>query len=85
MRAASEFADQLNVHVNNLNRAVKEIMLKTTSQLIAERILQEAKILLKHSAWNVGEISHALGYTEVTNFNNFFKKDVQISPLKFRN
>ena len=85
LRSASDFANQLNIHVNHLNRAVKETTLKTTSQLIAERILQESKILLKHSNWNVAEIAYALGFTEVTHFNNFFKKHVQTSPLKFRN
>jgi AraC-like DNA-binding protein len=84
-RSASDFARQLNIHVNHLNRAVKEITEKTTSQLIAERFLQEAKILLKHSHWSVSEIAYALGFTEVTHFNNFFKKHVQLSPLKFRN
>jgi AraC-like DNA-binding protein len=85
LRSASDFANQLNVHVNHLNRALKDTTEKTTSQIIAERILQEAKILLKHSPWNVSEISYALGFTEVTHFNNFFKKYVQLSPLKFRN
>lgn len=84
-RTASDFAGQLNIHVNHLNRAVKESSGKTTTQVIAERVLQEAKILLKHSAWNVTEISDALGFTEVTHFNNFFKRHVQLSPLKFRN
>lgn len=84
-RSASDFAAQLNVHVNHLNRAVKETTDKTTSHIIAGRILQEAKILLKHSPWNVSEIAYALGFTETTHFNNFFKKHVQLSPLKFRN
>lgn len=85
LRSASEFANQLNIHVNHLNRAIKETTQKTTSQIIAERILQEAKILLKHSVWSVSEIAYALGFTEVTHFNNFFKKHIQLSPLKFRN
>lgn len=85
LRTASDFANQLNVHVNHLNRAVKETAEKTNSQIIAERILQEAKILLKHSTWTVSEIAYALGFTEVTHFNNFFKKHAQLSPLKFRN
>lgn len=84
LRAASDFAQQLNVHVNHLNRSVKEITGKTTSQIIGERILQEAKILLKHSPWNVSEIAYALGFTETTHFNNFFKKHTTLSPLKFR-
>ena len=83
-RSASEFANQLNVHVNHLNRAVKDTTEKTTTQLIADRLLQEAKSLLKHSAWSVSEIAYALGFTEVTHFNNFFKKHTQLSPLTFR-
>jgi AraC-like DNA-binding protein len=85
LRSASDFANQLNIHVNHLNRAIKETTQKTTSQVIAERIMQESKILLKHSNWSVSEIAYALGFTEVTHFNNFFKKHVQLSPLKFRN
>ena len=82
---ASDFAKQLNVHVNHLNRVIKETTDKTTSQIIAERVLLEAKTLLKHSSWNVSEISNALGFTEATHFNNFFKKHSTLSPLKFRN
>lgn len=84
LRSASDFAAQLNVHVNHLNRAVREITNKTTTQLIAERVLQEAKIMLRHSTWNVAEIAYALGFAEVTHFNNFFKKHTDVSPLKFR-
>ncbi len=85
LRSASDFASQLNVHVNHLNRAVKEATQKTTTQIIADRLVQEAKILLKHSAWSVSEIAYSLGFTEVTHFDNFFKKHVALSPLKFRN
>jgi AraC family transcriptional activator of pobA len=85
LRSASEFAEQLNVHVNHLNRVVKETTQKTTTQIISERILQEAKVLLHHTAWNVSEIAFALGFNEVTHFNNFFKKLQDTSPLKFRN
>ncbi|MFC0778607.1 helix-turn-helix domain-containing protein [Flavobacterium sp. HJSW_4] len=84
-RTASDFADQLSIHVNHLSRAVKEITEKTTSQITAERLLQEAKILLKQTDWNVSEIAFALGFTEVTHFNNFFKKHLNINPTKFRN
>ncbi|MDR3705673.1 MAG: helix-turn-helix transcriptional regulator [Paludibacteraceae bacterium] len=85
LRSASDFASQLNIHVNHLNRAIKETSAQTTSQIIAERVLQESKILLKHSNWNVGEIATALGFAEVTHFNNFIKKHLNTTPLKFRN
>ena len=84
-RSASDYAEKLNVHVNHLNRAIKESTDKTTSQIIAERVVQEAKILLRQTAWSISEIAYALSFTEVTHFNNFFKKHVQLSPMKFRN
>ena len=84
LRSASDFAKQLNVHVNHLNRAVKANTQKTTSQIIADRLLRESKALLKYSNWNVSEVAFALGFSEPTHFNNFFKKHTQLSPSMFR-
>ncbi|MDF2852807.1 MAG: helix-turn-helix protein [Sphingobacterium multivorum] len=83
-RSPGEFAGQLSVHINHLNRAVKETTEKTTSAIIAERLLQEAKILLRHTEWNVSEIAYSLGFKEATHFNNFFKKAMQMTPIHFR-
>jgi AraC family transcriptional activator of pobA len=83
-RSAIEFARQLAVHVNHLNRALRETTGKTTSELIAERLTQEAVALLKHTTWNVSEIAYTLGFEEPTHFNNFFKKRTQQTPTKFR-
>ena len=85
LRTPSDFARQLSVHVNHLNRAVKAVMQKTTSELIAERLVRESVILLRHSNWSVSEIAWALGFSETTHFNNFFKKHVLMSPLKYKN
>ena len=84
LRYASQFADHLSIHVNHLNRAAKQNLNKTTTQVISERILQEAKILLRNHDLSVTDIAYALGFTEVTHFNNFFKKHMQLSPTKFR-
>lgn len=85
LRTASQYADQLNVHVNHLNRSVRENLHKTTTQVIADRLVQESKILLRHSKWGVAEIAFALGFAEPTHFNNFFKKHTKVSPTQFRN
>ncbi len=84
LRTASDYARQLSVHVNHLNKSIKEITQKTTSELINERLLQESKILLKHTNWNVSEIAYVLGFEEPTNFNQFFKKQLQLTPSQFR-
>ena len=84
LRTPSEFAQQLNVHVNHLNRAIRETTGKTTSDLISERLLQEARILLRHSHWGIAEIAYALGFREPAHFSNFFKKNTGKSPSGFR-
>lgn len=84
LRSASQFADHLNIHVNHLNRSLKAALNKTTTQMISERILQEAKFLLRSTTWSVSDISIALGFTEPTHFNNFFRKYAHVNPTKFR-
>lgn len=83
-RNPSDFANQLAIHVNHLNRALKKTTGKTTTEHIAERLLGEAKALIKHTDWNMAEISQALGYEDQSHFNNFFKKQTQYSPSEFR-
>lgn len=84
LRSSSDFARQLSIHVNHLNKVSQEVLHKPTSVIIQERILLEAKILLKHTDKAVFEIAFALGFKEKTHFNNFFKKYTQLSPTQFR-
>ncbi len=81
---ASNFANELNVHVNHLNKSVKDVTEKTTTNIIKERILHEAQNLIKFTNWNFSEIAYSLGFKEVTHFNNFFKKSTGLSPSQFR-
>ncbi|PSR55518.1 AraC family transcriptional regulator [Adhaeribacter arboris] len=84
LRAAKDYAERLAIHVNHLNKVLKENTGKTTSDFISGRLAQEAKILLKQTDWNVSEIAYALGFEEVAHFSNFFKKQAGLSPLAFR-
>ena len=84
LRSAKDYADQLSIHVNYLNKVLKEMTGKTTTALILERIVQEAKILLKHTDWNISEIAYCLGFEEPAHFNNLFKKHTNLTPKSFR-
>ncbi len=84
LRTAKDFADRLSVHVNHLNKVLKENTGKTTTDLISRRIIQEAKILLKQTNWNVSQIAYCLGFEEVAHFSNFFKKQTSLAPVAFR-
>ena len=84
LRTAKDFADTLKVHVNHLNKVLKETTGKTTTEIISSRVSQEAKILLKQTSWNISEIAYSLGFEEVAHFSNFFKKQTRVSPMAFR-
>jgi AraC family transcriptional regulator, transcriptional activator of pobA len=85
LKAPIDFAAVLGVHINHLNKVLKEITGRNTTEIINGRITEEAKILLKQTQWNVSEIAYSLGFDEVAHFSNFFKKHTSLSPLKFRN
>lgn len=84
LRTAKDYAERLAVHVNHLNKVLKENIGKTTTDLIGSRIVQEAKILLKQTDWNISEIAYCLGFEEVAHFSNFFRKQTSLSPMAFR-
>jgi len=84
LKTPSDFARQLNVHVNHLNKALRETTGQTTSQLVNGRILQEARLLLKSTDWTVNEIAWALGFKEPNHFSTFFKTMAGTTPKQFR-
>jgi len=84
LRTAKDYADRLAIHVNYLNKVLKENTGKTTTGIISNRITQEAKILLKQTDWNISEIAYSLGFEEVAHFSNFFRKQTTFSPNNFR-
>ena len=84
LRTAQNFATGLAVHVNYLNRSVKEVTGKPTSVHIAERITAEAKALLQHTDWSVADIAYALGFEYPTYFNNYFKRVAGVTPKAIR-
>lgn len=84
LKAPVDFARTLGIHINHLNKVLKETTGRSTTDIINGRIAEEAKILLKQTQWNVSEIAFALGFDEVAHFSNFFKKHTSLSPLKYR-
>ncbi|MBW8684486.1 helix-turn-helix domain-containing protein [Chitinophaga rhizophila] len=84
LRNPADYAASLSVHVNYLNRSVKEITGKPISVHIAERVVAEAKALLLHSNWSVADIAYGLGFEYPSYFNNYFKRVSGHTPNTFR-
>ena len=84
LRTATDYAAQLAIHVNHLNRVLKETTGHTTTALISSRVAQEARILLKQTNWNISEIADSLGFADAAHFCNFFKRQTSLTPGEFR-
>jgi AraC-like DNA-binding protein len=84
LKTAQDYAKNLSVHINHLNRAVREVTGKHTTAHIAERITSEAKALLQHTDWNIADIAYALGFEYPSYFNNYFKRMTGTNPKSLR-
>ncbi|MGA0555946.1 helix-turn-helix transcriptional regulator [Larkinella sp. VNQ87] len=78
------YADHLGVSPNHLNKSVKQATGKPATALINDVLLLEAKVLLKHTNYTIGEIAHRLGFDDPSYFGRFFKKVSGQTPLEFR-
>jgi len=83
-KSASEYAGFMNITQKHLNRIVKSITNKTTTELITERIILEAKRQLLYTDETLNEIALKLGFTDYTYFSRLFKKQVKITASDFR-
>jgi AraC family transcriptional activator of pobA len=85
IKSVQSFAKLMFVSEKHLNRMVKTSLNKTTSDLISERIILEAKRELAFSKKNVSEIIDGLGYDDSAYFFRFFKKKTSYTPSEFLN
>ena len=83
LKLVKQYATKLNISEKHLNRITKSCIGKTSTQLIAERNILEAKRMLIYSNLNVSQIGEALGYFDSSYFVRFFKKNTGITPLVF--
>ena len=83
-RSTSWYASQLHISTNYLNILCKRNLKITPSEMILQRVMQEAKQRLQYSDKIVKEIAFDLGFKSLSSFSNFFKKRTGISPLLYR-
>lgn len=83
-KSPAAYAAKMNISPKHLNRIVQQTVGKTTTQLITERTLLEAKRLLSHGGMNLSEIALSLGYDEYAYFSRLFRKHTSQTPSEFR-
>lgn len=82
--APSEYAELLNMTPKALGKVTKKHFSKTMTDLIAERIMIEAKRELYLTDKQVKLIANELGYKDEYYFSRFFKNYADVSPQVYR-
>lgn len=80
----SDYADELAVTADYLNKTVKNLTGKSAKEHIQSKLVIEAKRSLLFSNVSSKELAFELGFEESAHFNNFFKKITGQTPSEFR-
>jgi len=84
LHTVQEYADQLNVAVRTLNKCVNECSKMSPLAFINERIVLEAKRLVRYTNLMIKEIAYDLGYDDPSYFVKLFKRQTGYLPSEFR-
>lgn len=80
----SDYSDLLNISSKTLSTITKSIVQKSPSQLISDRVVLEAKRLLKFTTLQIAEVAFKIGFNDSSYFVKYFKRYVGSSPSNYR-
>lgn len=78
------YAESLCISVKHLTRVVKEKIGKTPHQIICNEIVHRAMEMLEDERISVGQIAEELHFSDQAAFSKFFKKQVKMAPMLYR-
>nr|WP_286429618.1 helix-turn-helix domain-containing protein [Myroides marinus] len=78
------YAEQMNVSVAKLTEICKDVFGTTPKKIIASAVVNEIKLLLKHTPMTIKEVAYELNFEDVSNFIRFFIKATGLSPKEYR-
>lgn len=83
-KSAAFYAEGLHITLKHLNRICNETVNKTTTEIISDRVILEAKRMLMDKKLLINEVATKLGYDDYSYFVRFFKKNAEMTPKEFR-
>jgi AraC family transcriptional regulator, 4-hydroxyphenylacetate 3-monooxygenase operon regulatory protein len=79
-----DYAKRLSVTEARLNDVCRRMAQRPSKEVVHERLLQEARRLLRFSGVPVNEISYQLGFADPAYFSRFFTKRSGVPPGQYR-
>lgn len=84
LHQVKEYAARMKITPENLNEISKSAFSKTASEVIADRIILEAKRLIRYSEHSAKEISYFLGFPDPSYFTKYFKSHTGQTPAQYK-
>jgi len=84
LHLVSDYAARLSVSTKTLTLAVRACTGQTPLQMIDDRLVLEAKRLLRLSDLTVKEIAYHLGFDSPSNFVKFFRRHTGFQPGEYQ-
>lgn len=82
--AVKDYIEKLGVSQTTLNQYTQQYAKTTPLKIINNRIILEAKRLLRYSTTRTKQIAFYLGFKDDSYFIKLFKRNVGMSPVEFR-
>jgi AraC family transcriptional activator of pobA len=83
-KSPSFYASKMNMTLKHLNRICKNILDKTVTELITNRVILESKRLLINPKKSINQVADDLGFKNYSYFTKLFKKNADMTPSEFR-
>lgn len=82
-KSAAVYGQWMNMTQKHLNRICKTLVDKTTTDIILDRVVLEAKRMLLYTGKSFSDIATILGYDDYSYFSKVFKKKTGYTPKEF--
>ena len=84
LKSVNDYATMIFISEKRLGQATSKVLGKLPKEMINDRILLEAKRLLVYTNLSIKEIGQELGFEDPAYFIRYFKKNIETTPVEFR-
>ena len=82
--SAERLAEATHLSLSGVYKCIRRAFGCTVGELVASRRISHALPLLEKDKLSIEEVSEAVGFSDAAYFSRRFKKEMGISPLKYR-